>query len=397
MKRIWRLLKAIWRWFLLLFAVQKVTETPEESNEDFKKDSKRDNKQENLPEKVEKSPISNVSRNPISDKSVESKNDIKEIVKKLLGRSSEEYEVNEGENDYNEETTGVYCTYNVDNYRVIREDYYSINSLVHTLRKRPNNTVMEDNHSSKNGDSSFTGTMTYESAEKLLLDGWGGILNMVKLKYDKKVDILSHKYIRKKSSNIDAIVGGTPNVPRALMCLPNNLINRVPSVKKINAIEIIYDVTVDCSIKINEVLQSGIALLSAIKLLEQSGVQLKLTCCFFSSVSTLHSEAENREIVIGSVLLKNYAEKLNLLKICFPLAHSSMVRRIGFKFLETIPGITNKAFRFGYGHTVPVEDLRKALQAENTVVLDYYTIADELNFDTEKLIKYIEDYVKKQN
>lgn len=70
MKRIWRLLKAIWRWFLLLFAVQKVTETLEESNEDFKKDSKSDNKQENLPEKVEKLPISNVSRNLISDKSL---------------------------------------------------------------------------------------------------------------------------------------------------------------------------------------------------------------------------------------------------------------------------------------------------------------------------------------
>lgn len=397
MKRIWRLLKAIWRWFLSLFVVQKATETPEESNEDFKKDSKRDNKQENLPEKIEKSPISNVSKNPISDNSTESKNDIKEIVKKLLGHSSEECEINEGENDGSEEPTGVYYTYNVGNYKVIREDYYSINSLVYTLRRRPNNTVMDGKHSSRNGDSSFTGTTTYGSAEKLLLDGWSSILSMIKPKYDKKVDILSHKYIRKKSSNTDSIVGGTPNVPRALMCLPNNLINREPSVKKINAIEIIYDVSVDCTIEINNVVKSGIALLSAIKLLEQSGIQLKLTCCFFSSVSTLHPEVKNREIVIGSVLLKNYAEKLNLLKVCFPLAHSSMVRRIGFKFLETIPGITNESFRCGYGCTVPINELRKAFQAENTVVLDYYTIANELNFDTEKLIKYIEDNVKKQN
>lgn len=382
-QKFWKLLKAIWRLLVSLFAIRtkecKEPKEPEEPEEPNRKSSSD--------KRTEESPISNVSRNSISDNFTESEDSIKEILEEFFKSGSKA--------DDEEEPVGTYYTYNIGNYKVIREDYYSINSLVRTLRNRDNNTVMQYLDSSNSTDLSFSGTSSYDRAENLLLKGWDKLLYKIKPTYDKKVEILSHKYIRKKSSNINTVVGGTPNVPRALMCLPNSLINREPSVKKLNTIEIIYDVSIACNIDITDAVKSGIALLSAIKLLEKSGIQLKLTCCFFSTASRHKCDAG--EVVIGTILLKNYTDRLNLLKICFPLAHPSMVRRIGFKFLETIPGITDERFSCGYGSTVPIEELRKIFQSKNTVILNYYTIAKEMNFDTEKLIKYIEDNVKKQN
>ena len=395
MKKFWEFLKAIWRWLLFLFAIRKKSKDSDSQDTPEQEESQEESQERESSE----SPITNMSRKPISEETKEEKKStnlisstkkkFQELAKKIVySNKTDNIPIEEG--DY----IGVYYTYDVDNSRIIREDFYSIGSLVSCLEKRTNNSVMKDKQSSNRNEFTFFGTYSYQEAKLLLLNGWSDLLDRIKPTYNKNIKVLSYKYIRKKSTNINTMVGGLPNVPRTLMCLPNNLINREPSVKKINSIEIVYDISVDCSIEIREVVKSGIALLSAIRLLEQSGIQLKLTCCFFTSKS---SSIGNSETVIGTVLLKDFAEKLNLLKVCFPLAHPSMIRRIGFKFLETIPGITKADFTFGYGSTVQLDDLRKIFQADNTVVLSCDLINKEMKFDVEKLIKYIEDNVKKQN
>ena len=37
--------------------------------------------------------------------------------------------------------------------------------------------------------------------------------------------------------------------------------------------------------------------------------------------------------------MKDYREHLDLQKLCFPVAHPSMFRRLGFKWLETVEGL----------------------------------------------------------
>lgn len=388
MKKFWEFLKAIWRWLLFLFVIRKKSEDSDSQDTPEQEESQE--------RESSKSSITNMSRKPISEETDKEQDKPVKSVSKKLQALTKKFSGKIGNNSQEDiEPTGVYYTYNIGELRVIREDFYSISSLVSCLRKRPNNEIMKNKKSSETETHSFTGTYSYSQAESLLVNGWADLLDQVKPTYNKNIKVLSYKYIRKKSTNINTMVGGIPNVPRTLMCLPKNLINREPSFKKTNAIEILYDISVDYRVTLEEVVRSGIALLSAIKLLEQSGVQLKLTCIFFASNSKFEVAGDIKEVVIGTVLLKNFSEKLNLLKVCFPLAHPSMIRRIGFKFLETIPGITNISFKYGYGTTVFISELNKIFYTENTVVLNCDLINKEMNFNVEKLIKYIEDNVKK--
>lgn len=280
-----------------------------------------------------------------------------------------------------------------ENVRIIREDFNSIDSLVKCLRTRTNNSVMKHCYSSEsiNADrKSFTGTNSYEAAENLLLVGYADILPKLQ-KYTKKVNILKYDYIKDKSHPTNTVVGGATNVPRALMGLPNNLINREHVVKRVKTLSIVYDISVPCTVTAESIIEGGVTLLSAINLIELSGVQLRLVACFFS---TNDNYLRTKETIIGTIPLKDYSEKFNILKMCFPLAHPSMLRRIGFKFLETSPGITSHSFSIGYGTTVDDYRLKEIFETDKKTVFISFNMIHEMGYNVEKLVKYIEDYVK---
>lgn len=280
-----------------------------------------------------------------------------------------------------------------NNSTIIIENFYSIESLLRTLRNRDNNSVMSSRNSSEGGTYEFTRTHSYSSAEYLLQNGYTEILPKIKSNYKKNVRILSQNYVT-KSRIQNTMVGGCPNVSRTLMCLPNNLMNREHVIRKSKTIDIIYSLSANYSVGAEIFIESGIALLSAIEILEMSGVQIKLSCCFFGAKETSYRYCE---YVLGSLIIKNYSDRLNIKKLCFPLAHPSMFRRIGFKFLETVPNITCKDFSFGYGRALTHDELREIYKdAKNTVVINSTFIAS-LGFDVTKLIQYIEDYVTNKN
>lgn len=43
------------------------------------------------------------------------------------------------------------------------------------------------------------------------------------------------------------------------------------------------------------------------------------------------SAQTGNETTFPTVVIKNYGQRFDLQKVCFPLAHPSMLRRIGFK------------------------------------------------------------------
>ena len=55
------------------------------------------------------------------------------------------------------------------------------------------------------------------------------------------------------------------------------------------------------------------------------------------------------EMASFTINVKQHSQKLNLLKLSFPLVHPSMLRRFGFKWLETTPDIKDRTFSKGYG------------------------------------------------
>ena len=97
------------------------------------------------------------------------------------------------------------------------------------------------------------------------------------------------------------------------------------------------------------------------------------------------------EVLGGVVKVKDYQEKLNIQKLCFPIAHPSFFRRFGFRFVETFPALEDTYFKDGYGCSMNLDSLQKCFtfKDKNAIILNAILIDRELNSDVEKLVNYI--------
>lgn len=286
------------------------------------------------------------------------------------------------------ELKGDLQNYEKGGVKVTQEYFSSIHHMLACLDSRKNNQAMHDQHSStERGDSEWAGTSSYDEAVKLLTCGYTDILGRLSLGIKKAMKSLQD-YDFSKSSIIEDVQGAAPIVPNYLRGLPKTMSYRQPISKKVKTINIVYAPTANCGTGAEEFIEAGIALLSAIRAIEKSNIAIKLDCMFKNSYG-------GREAVIGSVQIKNYRDRLDLQKLCFPIAHPSMLRRIGFKFLETVPGLTNRGFASGYGRSPDMSELTNYLKLQdNTVLLNFYLVHNELGCDPKKIIEYINEKVQ---
>lgn len=223
--------------------------------------------------------------------------------------------------------------------KVIKENFNSIQEMLNILNKRENNTVMRDEFSSQRKDSpGWYGTESYEEAEELITNGYIEILDEIKagIKFDASEN---SKIIPENN-----VFGYIPNVPNAMMNLPKSMIyvKRIP--RKINTVDLVYCPVGAAFTTAQEFIDNGIKVLNVINSLEKNNIRVSL------KVALKCSECGN-EMTLATVTLKDFKEKLNLQKICFPIAHPSMLRRFGFKWLETTPGLTDYRWTNGYGRS----------------------------------------------
>ena len=279
---------------------------------------------------------------------------------------------------------------NINGYKVIHEHFHTINDMLECFRRRENNRVMRNEYSSQRSEKDYTwyGTNSYEEAVKLLREGYVEILPRVKSEYKKNVNILSEKFSISKSRPIDSFCGGIPNVPNTLLGLPKTMLNRDPIVRRIKTIDIVYSPAGPCYVKPKRFIEAGIALLSAIELMERSRIQIRLISCFVSSYVW-------GEALIGTVVIKEYSDRLDIQKLCFPLAHPSMLRRIGFKFTETVPGMT-KDFSDGYGRPMEYSQFCSLYKRKPQTVLLTLDLIMGFQNNVEKLINFIEENARRK-
>ena len=279
---------------------------------------------------------------------------------------------------------------NISGYRVIHEHFHTINDMLGCFRRRGNNEVMRETHESQSPerDHSWYGTNSYEEAVRLFREGYTEILPRVRSEYKKNVNVLSEKLSISKSRPIDSFCGGIPNVPNMLLGLPKTMLNRDPIVRRIKTIDIVYSLSGPGHVRPARFIEAGIALLSAIELIEKSRIQIKLISCFDSSYA-------GNEAVIGTVVVKEYADRLDIQKLCFPLAHPSMLRRIGFKFNETVPGMTAD-FTIGYGRAMDYSQFCSLYKRKPQTVLLTLDLIMGFQNNVEKLINFIEENARRK-
>lgn len=260
---------------------------------------------------------------------------------------------------------------------VVKEHFTSIHQMLNAVNNRPNNDVMKNKHSStKEGDADWTGTENWEEAVDLFENGYTEILP--KIKAGVAAGIKKTEMIQKRRTST-GVVGYAAHVPNAIMGLPNSMIYTQATPQKIKAISITYCITQNSGTEAEEFIDSGIAVLNVINRLELNGCRVNLKIMYYCA------ECDG-EYAFGTVDVKDYREHMDLQKLCFPVAHPSMFRRFGFKWLETCSGIT-KGWGWGYGRQVSSNDkvLQEMLQ-ENEFYMDL-RFTKKHNYDAEKIIE----------
>lgn len=271
---------------------------------------------------------------------------------------------------------------------IVKEHFKSIHQLLSVLDSRPNNSAMKEQNSSKSGDYSFTGSNSYEEAVTLFREGYKEILPKIMSKMKKmEKDLSSDFQFTKKIRPQNSIEGVVPNVPNAILGLPQSMIDMKRFPQKQKTLNIIYEMGANCGTDKELFIDAGVVLLTVIKILETRRISVKLTLGFMAGTA-------DKQGNFPTVDLKDYGQRLDLQKLCFPLAHPSMFRRIGFKWLETNPDITDGSFAFGYGRS-PAEktdewkDFVKQLNFPKDIRVVRAQDIRDMGFDVGKLIDYL--------
>lgn len=269
--------------------------------------------------------------------------------------------------------------------KIVKEYFKSISEMMDILDKRPNNEIMKhENSSSVKGDKSWYGSESYEEASQLMRTGYTDILPKIKEGLNASSKVISKQFSPtdiRRPKNLP--VGFIPNIPNSILNLPNSMIDIKLSPQKRKTLNIIYIMSGNCGCRAEMWIKAGISLLTAIKIIERRGISVKIDTSFYCGSS-------GDETAIGSVTVKHYGQPLDIQKLCFPLAHPSMFRRIGFKFLETTPIITRQDFAYGYGRGFDSDEerIKKELENDTTYVLSGQWIKDH-DYKVEEILNYL--------
>ncbi len=271
---------------------------------------------------------------------------------------------------------------------VIYEKYDSIKEFVDNITNRKVNSVFRGRClSSEDGSRNFTGTNNMDEAKTLLVHGYDAPLKNIEK--GLKANSVNKKFkdipkVRPRNN----VVGVVPHVPNSLLGLPESMINLEKTTNKVKVVSIDYDMSISCSYATEEIEKSGTALLSIINLLELRGYRVELNVIAFSG-------EKSNELAIVKVKVKDYRQPLDLLKCCFPLVHPSFFRRLGFRWLETVPNLTENGFTTGYGVAVANKGYERAAEVYEDLERNkdtYYfnvKLAKSLNFNTKSILKRV--------
>lgn len=221
------------------------------------------------------------------------------------------------------------------------QDFDSIGDFNEYLNKTPTNNIFRGRRdNAKDSDGYFRGTSSYEEAEKLLREGWESGAQRIA----KKLPVQTTQQTAMRSKPTYNVVGGQASVPRFLQGIPTNMVDRkqVPVKQKIIVLNrhIVFS-----GMTSKEVIeQEGIKALQVVQTLENRGYRVKLNLYWITQ--------ENNEACALRVCVKKPEERMSILKVAFPLAHPSFMRRMAFLWVEVHPTMTEWAFAGGYGRII---------------------------------------------
>lgn len=223
----------------------------------------------------------------------------------------------------------------------------------------------------------FTDTKNYQEASDYLKSGYTYGCESLQ----KEMSGLAKNYKNVVTVKND-VFGVVPNIGAYMTGHPKNMINIKTEKRavKTKVINMIINTAVSCSYTKNDVVRLGAATLLQIIRLERNGYKVNLY------VANKTEEESNQLVCFTKV--KNSSEKLNLLKVAYPLVHPSYHRRHMFAVIERTIKIDDG---YGYPKSVESKDLPVSLNPMNTIIFNYR----EAPRNVEGINEYLKEAISK--
>lgn len=199
---------------------------------------------------------------------------------------------------------------------------------------------------SKTGSYGFTKTNGYEHANRLLKTGDREIAKQI----EESGIYTTNKRVfatRPRAKMVQSVGGFMPNVPAYLAGAKKQMWQIKKKPVKQRVITVLYNCATCYATSAETIIKTSAMLLSAIMRIEGSGTKVNLYYCNLA-------EAPNQYQCFGPVIkIKDSGQYMDVLKMCYPLVHPSMMRRHFFRFEEVTDGVDIRFVNKGtYGRPV---------------------------------------------
>ena len=272
--------------------------------------------------------------------------------------------------------------------KLVFEQFDNLTKFSKALERSTNAVFRGEYLSSKRERSGgWAGTRTYEEAMDLFNNGWDEKVAEIKkgLVQFEKANEKNVSY--QKSRPATSVVGFAPHVPNAILGLPNSMIMTESTPMKAKAVRIIYNMSMNANTDAEDILQAGLCVLKIAYSMEMKGYRVRIDVSPF----TAKSGRENTSCV---VCVKDWRQHIDIKKVAFPIANPAMFRRLGFRWIETTPNLTDTGYTGGYGQSFENAEEEKKILTDAGVLdeKDYYLnvpLAKRNSFNVDKVAKAI--------
>lgn len=252
------------------------------------------------------------------------------------------------------------------------ESLKSFNDYLNNGTTQP--AFSEHSHTNDNG---FTGTASYEEAEQKMMQGDSELQNRIEEAGVAQTRIKVQKQVQRRQT-YSSVVGAIPNVPAYISGAPNSMVAQrlVKTRKKI--LNIGYSMTAHGGVDKDDIIKASAKIVSAILNIEAAGVRVNLYTLFC---------AKKWSHTIGmSLKVKDASMKIDTLRMSYPMAHSSFLRRQCFRWEEVTDGVP-ECYADGYGR-VPEPSEQEEFFKRNGMKFDKVLTFDNVCYmSTDDIIK----------
>lgn len=270
------------------------------------------------------------------------------------------------------------------------EAFPSIAHFKKAIETRPNSSFYNNENSSSEGSFGFTKTHSLEEATNLFVNGYDKNLKEIK-NFSKTIVNQTENGFRRTKQFV--VAGAFASVPRYLNGTPNNMVSFKQAKHTVKTIHIYYDVTAPARIDAKDLEKAGICVAGLIAMLEAQGYRVKIELGYISVGSS--------DIDVCKILLKDYTDYTNWLKLAYPLTHPSFFRRHMFKWQETTP--VAKMHHSCYGRALfcdntekeCLEIMHKHKVVDENAFFVYYKMVEDNGFDTKRLMSHLQNCQQK--